>query len=167
MLTRDKRDWWWCIHFRPVDAYKGDAYQEACIVLMLTFYVDQMPLLNHRRIHMAGLWTNGTFFSRISPIVIFTPGNCWQIPHIVNNPAVWVLLWWWAAMIISPPLSPPQRRSHRVGGRGGGMPPPPPPPRICPPKKVHYIKVHKISIFGPIYDVVQPRKSLLSAGPPE
>ena len=46
------------------------------------------------------------------------------------------------------------------GGGGGGRGP-------CPPKKVHYIKVHKISIFGPIYDVVQPRKSLLSAGPPE
>ena len=41
------------------------------------------------------------------------------------------------------------------------------PHEICPPKKVHYIKVHKISIFGPIYDVIQPRKSLLSAGPPE
>ena len=46
-------------------------------------------------------------------------------------------------------------------------PPPPLPHEISPPKKVHYIKVHKISIFGPIYDVVQPRKSLLSAGPPE
>ena len=39
-----------------------------------------------------------------------------------------------------------------TGGGGGGG---------------HYIKVHKISIFGPIYDVAQPRKSLLSAGPPE
>ena len=50
---------------------------------------------------------------------------------------------------------------------GGGGQAPPPPHEIRPPKKVHYIKVHKISIFGPIYDVVQHRKSLLSAGPPE
>ena len=62
-----------------------------------------------------------------------------------------------------------QRRSHLGGGGGGGVGGMPPPPfyEICPPKKVHYIKVHKISIFGHIYDVVQPRRSLLSAGPPE